>query len=147
MPTFLLDTSCMIALVSSWHEQRQVAVEAVEDRLRSGQELALAAHSLVEMYSVLTRLPDPHRLSPAEACSIIEGNFLAAAQAVTLEAEDYHALLRDGPRKEIAGGRIYDAVILACAMKVQASALLTFNARHFQPLAPSGLEIVALGAG
>jgi predicted nucleic acid-binding protein len=37
---------------------------------------------------------------------------------------------------EWRGGRIYDALHLRCADKVGADSIYTFNARHFQQMAP-----------
>ena len=41
----------------------------------------------------------------------------------------------------IGGGRSYDAVIAVSASQAKASALLTFNPRHFDP-APDGLSVI-----
>lgn len=54
-----VDTSVVVAAFSTWHEQHRAARRALDD------EPAIAAHSLVESYSVLTRLPAPFR-APGE---------------------------------------------------------------------------------
>jgi hypothetical protein len=51
------------------------------------------------------------------------------------------ALLKRLAEVGIGGGRVYDAVIAESAVRAGASALLTFNARHYEP-APDGVEIV-----
>ena len=43
-------------------------------------------------------------------------------------------LLLRAPKNGVAGGRIYDAVIGACAEQGKASAVLTFNAGDFTAL-------------
>jgi len=35
-----------------------------------------------------------------------------------------------------SGGMIYDALLLACARKVQAERIYTWNVKHFQTVAP-----------
>lgn len=104
--------------------------------------MATAAHSLAEAYSVLTRIPAPYRLSPGDALALLDGNFTAHARVVALSANGYRQLLRRAVDQGIAGGRIYDAVIAACALLAQASAFLTFNPDHFTGLAAEGLEVL-----
>lgn len=101
-----------------------------------------AAHALAEAYAVLTRFPAPYRLSPADALALLDGNFMAHARVVALSANGYRQLLRRAADQGIAGGRIYDRVIAACALRAKATAFLTFNADHFAELAADGLEVV-----
>jgi predicted nucleic acid-binding protein len=142
MPEFLPDTSCMIAAVCTWHEHHTRAVQEIERRLSRGEEMIVAAPALVEAYAVLTRLPPPHRLSPADALALLEGNFMNASKIVALDGKSYRVLLRQALDDGIAGGRTYDAVIAACAFQAKATALLTFNERHFLSFAQRGLEII-----
>ena len=141
MPGFLPDTSCIVAAVCAWHEHHARAAGEIERRLRRGEKMIVAAPALVESYAVLTRLPAPHRLSPADTLEVLEANFLGTANIVALDGASYRALLRRAPEEGIVGGRPYDAVIDACAEKAKAAALLTFNDSHFQPL-QSEVEIV-----
>jgi len=53
------DTNCMVALLLPWHEHHARAKAETERRLDDGEILVLAAHTLVEAYTVLTRLPAP----------------------------------------------------------------------------------------
>ena len=101
-----------------------------------------AAHALIESFSVLTRFPAPHRISPADALALLEGNFMAPAGVVALTAPGYRQLLRRAASESVAGGRIYDGVIAACALRAKASAFLTFNAGHFADLSAAGLKVV-----
>ncbi len=74
---------------------------------------------------------------------LVETSFLAnAAEVVALDADAYRQLLQAAARQNIAGGRIYDAVIYACGVAARVDVLLTFNGRHFRPLANGGIEIV-----
>ena len=141
---FFVDTSCIVACVCSWHVHHAQAVAAIEARLAAGEKMLSAAHALAEAYAVLTRLPAPHRLSPADALALIEGNFFD--DAVALDADGYRTLLRRAATEGIAGGRTYDALIGECAVLAKAAALLTFNARHFSHLETAGLRVVVPGA-
>jgi predicted nucleic acid-binding protein len=104
--------------------------------------MVVAAPALVEAYAVLTRLPFPHRLSPSDSLALLEANFISQARTIALDARSYQNLLRSAPRDNIAGGRTYDAVIIACALKAKVSALLTFNTRDFLAFSAEAMEIV-----
>jgi predicted nucleic acid-binding protein len=141
VPIFTLDTSCMVAAVCTWHERHVPAVAELEKRLERGERLAVAAPALVEAYAVLTRLPAPHRLSPADAWALVEANFVEGATVVALGSRIYPRLLRRLAGEMIAGGQTYDAVIAECARRARVGTLLTFNRRHFDP-PPTGVSVV-----
>jgi predicted nucleic acid-binding protein len=139
--TFALDTSCMVAAICTWHERHAVAIGAIEQRLDRGDRLAVAAHAIIEAYAVLTRLPAPHRLAPADAWALVKANFVEPATVVALNALAYITLLDRLASSGIGGGRSYDAVIAVSASQARADALLTFNPRHVDP-APAGLSVI-----
>lgn len=141
MPGFLLDTNCVIAAVCSWHEHHARAAGEISRRVGRGDTPVVAAPVLVEAYAVLTRLPAPHRLAPSDAFTLLEANFLEGSTLVALDGPSYRSLLYRSKEKGISGGRIYDAVIAACAVKGRATAILTFNDEHFRPFAED-LELV-----
>ena len=103
--------------------------------------MAIPAPALVEAYAVLTRLPAPHRLAPADAWTLVYTNFVERRQVVALTSRLYADVLNDLVRQALGGGRAYDAVIAACARHARADILLTFNTRHFDP-APKGVLVV-----
>jgi predicted nucleic acid-binding protein len=138
---FAIDSSCMIAAVCSWHEHHEVVAAAIEDCFERGEQLSIAGHALAEAYAVLTRLPSPYRLAPADAWALIEGNFVKAGNVIGLTGGQYKALLRTLVKTAIAGGRTYDAIIAEGARRAGARTLLTLNPRHFDP-PPSGVAIV-----
>ena len=143
---FFVDTSCIVAALCAWHVHHARAAAELERRLRERQRLATAAHALLETYAVLTRLPAPHRLSPADTLALLDGNFLDRAHIVSLDGEGYRMLLRRIGREGISGGRTYDALIADCARKAGAPVLLTFNAGHFADLDAAGVRVVVPAA-
>lgn len=130
-PAFALDTSCVIAAVCSWHEHHAAAADDIERRLDGGERMVVAAHVLVESYAVLTRLPPPHRLSPADAWTLIRTNFAGEPTLATLSGPDHLRLLDRLSSLGIRGGRTYDALIAECAGRAGAAALVTLNPRDF----------------
>ncbi len=137
------DTNCIVALLVAWHEPHERVVAEIEHRLDAGETLVLAAHTLVETYAVLTRLPAPHRLSPADCRSLIEANVSPeTGEMVALTADGYRRLVHDAPARGLSGGRMCDAVIAATARAGRVDTLLTFNERHFAVFASEDLAIV-----
>ncbi len=140
MKRAVLDSSCLIAAVCAWHEHHEATALGLETRHAAGQRFVMAAPAVIEAYSVLTRLPPPHRLSPADALQLLDRNW-GAREAVALTPEEYWQLLRAESARSVSGGRIYDALIARCARKARAQDLLTWNVDHFAPFAGEDLRI------
>ena len=130
MSRYLCDTSCLVAAVCTWHEHHERTHREIERRVGADEELVLAAHSLIETYAVLTRLPAPHRLRAEDAISLIESNWKRTPTVHLTGDETWRALLGVG-RLEVTGGQTYDALIASIALKAGAATLLTWNVRHF----------------
>jgi predicted nucleic acid-binding protein len=138
---FALDTSCMVAAVCGWHVRHAAAAAEIERRLDRGERMAIAVHAVAETYAVLTQLPAPHRLAPADAWTLVRTNFVDHAALVTLDAPAHVAVLKQLAGAGIGGGRTHDGLIAACAEASHAKALLTFSSRHFDP-PPHSVTIV-----
>ncbi len=108
--------------------------------------MVIAGPALVEAYAVLTRLPSPSRLAPANATALLTANFTGErAEIVVLDVPAYAGLLERAASQDVAGGRMYDAVIAECALEAKVETLLTFNRRHFESLVRPPLELVVPG--
>jgi predicted nucleic acid-binding protein len=57
----------MIAAITSWHDRHERARQEIENRLNRKQRMIVSGPALIEAYSVLTRLPAPNRIAPADA--------------------------------------------------------------------------------
>jgi predicted nucleic acid-binding protein len=128
---FLLDTSCLVAAVCAWHRHHDATRREIERRDAAGENLVLAAHSLAEAFSVLTRLPEPHRLRPDDALKLIEANW-GETRLIALTASDYRSTLRRCRDAGIGGGAVYDALIAACARKARVETLVTWDLEGFE---------------
>ena len=102
-------------------------------RRAADQVLVIAGHALLEAYAVLTRLPPPHRLGPADALAVLERNW-SDAETVTLTAAETWRTLRELAGVGITGGRIHDGGIAAAARKGKCDEILTWNTRQFTGL-------------
>jgi predicted nucleic acid-binding protein len=103
----LVDTSIVVAAFASWHEYHAAADRVVDGKAR------LVAHCAIEAFSVLTRLPPPHRVAGP-----LVRDFLAARfpdPYLGLDAAEYRGLIPRLVEMGISGGATYDALIAATA--------------------------------
>ena len=138
--TSAVDTSVIVAALLSWHADHDRAARWLGDHLE-GRELVLPEPVLIESYSVMTRLPSPHRLSPETAHTLLESN-LSAIRVVGIPSSSMWKFLRETATEGTAGGAIYDAVILECAVRAKAGHIATFNTRDFERLARDRIEVI-----
>jgi predicted nucleic acid-binding protein len=101
------DTSVVVAAFASWHEGHRAALAALSRRPR------IPAHVMAESYSVLTRLPPPHRAPAEVVVAFLTARFPGAP--LTLPGPSYRALLRELLQLGVTGGGVYDALIGATA--------------------------------
>ncbi len=128
-----LDSSIIVAALLSWHDKHDAAARAVERALGSKGGMVIPSQALFESYAVMTRLPAPFRLAPADALKLLVENF-AATRLLTLKAQSVWPLLRRLATSELGGGLTYDAIILEAAVDGGATQLLTLNERDYERL-------------
>jgi len=115
-----VDTSVVVAGFASWHEGHRSAAAALARKPR------VPAHVLVEAYSVLTRLPPPHRAPSDLVATFLVERFPEAP--LVLPARAHVELVQASARVGLAGGVVYDALIAATARHAGAT-LLTRDLR------------------
>jgi predicted nucleic acid-binding protein len=101
------DTSLVVAAFASWHESHEAARRALDGGLR------LIEHCALETYSVLTRLPPPHRTSGE-----VVRDFLAARfpqPLLRLSEPAYRGFILGLADHGVTGGAAYDALVAATA--------------------------------
>ena len=141
--SLVLDTSCLVALVSGWHEHHRTTVRAVERESLTHPRIVVPAHAVLESYAVLTRLPAPHRVSPAIAAELLTTNFKGACRTLSPPSSAVWPFISDLAARGVAGGRSYDAWIVQVARAVLPATLLTWNLAHFAAFGGEGLEVRA----
>lgn len=115
-----VDTSVVVAGFAAWHEAHAAAAAALARKPR------IPAHVLVESFSVLTRLPPPHRAPADLVASFLLARFPDAP--LVLPAAAYATLVKEVTGAGLAGGSIYDALIGATVRSAGAT-LLTRDER------------------
>ncbi len=122
------DTSVLIPVFYGDHIHHQSSLELfIQFDKSSG---SCGAHSLVEIYSALTRMPGKHRISAEQALLFVE-NVRERLSVITLSANEYAGALQGSAALGIVGGGICDAVLAHCAIKAKADAIYTWNTRHY----------------
>jgi len=133
------DTSVLVAAAVTHHPHNAPALAVLEELVSRKHRGYLSAHSLTEVYSVLTRTPFKPPLYPSEAWQIIEQMILPHMELVTLTPRDYREVVRHCAVNGWVGGKVHDAEHLRCAQKVGGDRVYTFNVKDFRALAPSDL--------
>ena len=98
-------------------------------------------HAILECFSVLTRLPAPYRSMPETAKLALEGTFSRSALIAEMNPAEVWSAIDVVSRLGLHDGLVYDAAIAHCVARVGATVLLTWNTKHFLPIAPTGLDV------
>lgn len=128
-----LDTSVLVAAFYGNHEGHARSLDLF---LRYGKdETCCGAHSLAEIYSVLTGRTGKDRLSPDNAllylCDVRE-----RLTIVSLKPGEYFRCMEQAAALGLAGGAIHDAALAHCALKAGAENIYTWNVKHFERMGP-----------
>lgn len=129
------DSSLVVAAFASWHEMHEPARKHLDGGLR------LVEHCALESYSVLTRLPSPHR-SPGN----LVRDFLAARfpdSPLRLGIAEFRKFLLGLPEQRVTGGSTYDALVAATAASHDAE-LVTCDRRAAPVYESYGVRVVML---
>lgn len=102
-----VDTSVVVAAFASWHEGHQAASEVMAMGPR------LPAHCALESYSVLTRLPPPHRVGGPLVRGFMRARF--PEPWLVLDAPGQAELLDRLVDQAITGGAAYDGLVALTA--------------------------------
>lgn len=136
----LFDTSVLIAAMIEGHSAHRVALPWLQ-RIRAKTDAGLvAAHTLIELYAVLTRLPVSPRISPAMALQLIQNNVLDTCTIVTFSDAEYAVLLKHLVDLGIVGGVVYGALPLHAAWTAGVDRIVTLNAHDFRRVYPALAE-------
>ena len=100
----------LIPALASFHKAHGPSRAAL-----SGEAPRLIAHVGFETVSVLTRMPDGQRVSPATAAAVLADAF--PGRWLALDASAQRSCLKRACATGIRGGALYDALIAATAVK------------------------------
>lgn len=103
----LADTSVAVAAFATWHEHHLAARQVLDEGVM------LVDHCALETYSVLTRLPAPHRAEAVLVRDFIATQFGPAF--VRLSPDAHRRFVLELPDLAVTGGAAYDALVAATA--------------------------------
>lgn len=126
----------MIAAYATWHEAHPAARRLLDDSPR------ISAHAALEVYSVLTRLPPPHRAPAAQVREFLAAAFLEPW--LVLAGPEQASLLGHLVELGISGGATYDALIGATALSAGAT-LITLDRRARTVYDRLGVDVSFVG--
>nr|WP_275426277.1 PIN domain-containing protein [Nocardioides daejeonensis] len=109
----------VVPALLSWHPEHGACRDAL------GQVDRLPMHVVAETFSVLTRLPAPHRVAPADAAMVLSG---LALPLLELPGRVLRSTVLALGRSGVGGGAVYDALVAATAHHHQRN-LLTRDQR------------------
>jgi predicted nucleic acid-binding protein len=127
------DTSVFIAAFRGDHPHHEPSVRllaAANKKHSSG-----AVHSLAEVYSVMSVLPVKPVIPPEQVLLFLQ-EIRERCTLIALDEREYFETIRRASEQGFVSGRVYDALLLRCAVKVKAETIYTWNLKHFQALAP-----------
>jgi predicted nucleic acid-binding protein len=127
------DTSVIVAASQPYDPRHAACLNRLATADTRGG--ACAVHTLSETFAVLTRLPLPYRV-PTEAALQIVKHTSKRLTVITLTPTEHIAAIDRFVAEGLTGAMVYDALILACARKVNATRIYTLNPRHFKQAAP-----------
>ncbi|MCX7838723.1 MAG: PIN domain-containing protein [Anaerolineae bacterium] len=132
----LLDTSILVAAMVEAHPAHEQGLAWLK-RVTSGRDKGIvAAHSLAELYAILTTLPVHPPISPSDAQQLIKHNIAERLEIVSLSDQDYIQTVEHLAALGIVGGATYDALILRAAVNAQVDLVVTLNPKDFQRVHP-----------
>ena len=123
-----LDTSILVPVFYGDHAHHVASLDLFTKFPK--KDVCCGAHSLVEVYSTLTRMPGKHRISSEQGMLFIT-DIRERVTVVSLSADEYGEMLQRYSSLGIIGGMIYDAVLATCALKAKVETLFTWNIRHY----------------
>lgn len=129
----LYDTSVLVATLLVQHSNHAVALPKLELARRGEVKSYLSTHSLAEIYSVITRLPEPLRVSPTEA-DIAITDLLEYLEFMPLLIKDYQTAIARVRSLQFTGGSIFDTLIAQAGLKAGVDELMTLNPKDFTRL-------------
>jgi toxin FitB len=127
------DTSVVIAALSAWHGQHELAARAVR---------SVTAHAVVEAYAVLTRLPGGRAVPPTAAAGVLAERF--PDPPLRLADEPRSAILDRLAAAGVTGGAAFDGLV-GLEASAHGRTLLTLDARARSNYQRLGVPFELLG--
>jgi len=138
------DTSVLVAAIVDSHPMHRRSFPWLRRALNQEFEYLVAAHTALELFAVLSRLPVAPRISPEAAQRLVRANVVEPATMVALTSSEYARLVAKAAALGLSGGSVYDALTAHAAQRAHADRLMTLNLAHFERVWPDAGSILAV---
>ena len=139
----LFDTNVIIAAFINSHPGHRRSLPWLQKAVNKKIEGFVSVHSLIEVYSVITRLPLSPKISTDLALKLIKENILSSFKLITYSPRDYIDLLVSLEKNNISGGASYDGLIIWAAGKSKADKIITLNVNDFIRVSPGLVDKIS----
>lgn len=128
------------------HPKHKIAISWLGRAKDREFNFIVSAHSLLEVYSVLTTTPFKPKISPTTAKKLIKNNIIHKHAIIeSLTPNEYVNLLDSVTSLNLHGGIVFDAIIFECAKKSKTDKIITSNPKDFIRLnIDASIEIISL---
>lgn len=133
----LFDTNVAIAALVEVHPNHIKAFNWLKKAKEKEITGIISAHSIAEIYAVITTLPIFPKIPPLLAEKLIQQNIFSNFEIIELTKQDYQEVLHILAENSTIGGSTYDALIAHAAIKGKVDKLLSFNEKHLKRVYPA----------
>lgn len=127
----LFDTWALFAALVGSHEFHHRALPWLRMAQREDIHGIVSTHTLAELYARMSGRVRP-MMTAVQVLELISRNILPFFETVSLNQDDYLAVLERLASMDIRGGTIYDGLIAHAAVKGSAEQIVTFNEADFR---------------
>ena len=127
------DTSVLVAAFWGGHRDHVASIKLLG--AANKKKSACAMHTLAEVYAAMTALPIRPILPPEQVMLFVQ-EVRDRLTLVPLDESEYFETIQQAASAGFTSGRVYDALLLRCAVKVKAQTIHAWNLKHFQAIAP-----------
>ena len=139
----LIDSSVIVASAISIHPLHPPCLHLMQRAREERGGFAVSQHGLGEVYSVLTRLPEPMRILPALASQLVH-ELVEILEVVPLVPTDYLEAVSRLSAAGMAGRILFDMLHVIAAENAGCARILTDNERDFGRL-PARKQLTITG--
>ncbi len=134
---YLFDTNTLIAALVESHLHHDRALLWVQKVYRKEIEGGISLYTIAELYAVISRVPTLQTISPESIAEQIKEAIAQNFEVITLNSDKYISIIKHLAQTGLAGGIVYDAIIVFAGIKAKVDHILSFNAKHFRRVYPS----------
>lgn len=128
-----IDSSVLVSAIMKEHESGPLCRAVLKHSFSVENQHVIHEHGVLEAFSVLTRMPRPHRTPPGLAKESLDF-YLGKIKVVSTYSQLSSEFLKTALEREAWGGTTYDLRHILVAEEEEVDQILTLNEKHFRRL-------------